>query len=531
MKKILAILSFVAVCSIAVYLLLFNNIVSANNLSQMTIYYDDQPQLIMNTDETSKALDYIKLFNLAKKIDDPSLFQAEYEVSISYENKDSKHLALDFDLEHLSLLFKDEDANLYYKVSDPEIEQLFIDPTFRAIYPSSKMPQAKLSYEDMILPPSSSETTWQYQLVNGAWDKIESADMNTSGDSFSINKASKSLKIDYNIPPKSTHLKVLQGDVEVLEAEVADGTFMPYSDEGNFTYILTSYWERDDFKGEQVIHYDVNVDLPVRFRVSKTTATAGDFITIFADYANADETLFIDQNLVSWTPSFFDNQGTKMAFIPLNYWAKIGNYSINLSSDIMQDKAIDQSSFDIRIKGKNFKKQYLYIDETIEKSTRNDDAYTQYAKYFNPARENITSEKLWEGPFIAPVEGRVSTEFGEMRYVNDALTSYRHSGIDFAVAKGTPIKAPNRGHVNLAMFLTLTGNTIVIDHGMGLFSVYFHLDALNVEKGQMVDQGDIIGKVGTTGFSTGPHLHYTTSIGKVNFDPNLLDGNDPSMPQ
>lgn len=530
MKKKFAILSFVAVCSIAVYLLFFNNIVSANKLNQMTIYYDKQPQLIMNTDDESKALDYIKLFNLAKKIEDPGLFQAEYNISISYDNKDNKHLALDFDLEHISLTFKDEDNNLYYEVKDQEIEQLFIDPNFRAIYPSSQMPHAKLTYEDMILPLSSSETTWQYKLVNDAWDKIESTDMNTSGDSFRINNASKLMTLDYDIPPKSTHLKVMQGDLQIFESEVTDATFMPYSDEGDFTYILTSSWDSDDYKGEQTISYDLTIDLPVRFRVSKSTATAGDFITIFADYVNVDEKLFIEQNLVSWTPSFFDNQGTKMAFIPLNYWAKIGNYSISLSSNIMQDNAVDETKFDIRIKGKDFKKQYLYIDESIEKSTRNDDAYAQYAKYFNPARESITSEKLWEGPFIAPVEGRVSTEFGEMRYVNDALTSYRHSGIDFAVPKGTPIKAPNRGHVNLAMFLTLTGNTIVIDHGMGLFSVYFHLDALNVEKGQTVEKGDIIGKVGTTGFSTGPHLHYTTSIGKVNFDPNLLDGYDPSMP-
>lgn len=117
-----------------------------------------------------------------------------------------------------------------------------------------------------------------------------------------------------------------------------------------------------------------------------------------------------------------------------------------------------------------------------------------------------------------------------MRYVNDALTSYRHSGTDYAVPKGTPVKALNRGRVNLSMFLTLTGNTVVIDHGFGLFTVYFHLDSLNVEKNQMVHQGDIIGTVGSTGFSTGPHLHYTTSIGKTNFDTLLLTGTDPYMP-
>ena len=176
----------------------------------------------------------------------------------------------------------------------------------------------------------------------------------------------------------------------------------------------------------------------------------------------------------------------------------------------------------IEIQKREFATQYLYIDETIASETRNDAAYEEYNLYMIPARTNTQDKALFEGLFIQPVEGRISTEFGMYRYVNDSITSYRHSGLDIAIDRGTPIMATNSGVVNLAQQLILTGNTIVIDHGLGIFSTYFHMDSLNVENGQMVTKGDIIGTVGSTGFSTGPHLHWTMSYYRTNLDPYLF---------
>jgi murein DD-endopeptidase MepM/ murein hydrolase activator NlpD len=112
-----------------------------------------------------------------------------------------------------------------------------------------------------------------------------------------------------------------------------------------------------------------------------------------------------------------------------------------------------------------------------------------------------------------PIEGRLTTDFAEIRYVNNEISSSRHSGIDLAAPTGTEVKAPNNGKVTLAMNdLLSTGNTLVIDHGMGLFTSYYHLDTITVKVGDVVEKGSIVGTVGTTGFSTGPHLHYAVSI-------------------
>jgi len=530
MKKIVGFMAISIVGILAVYFLFFKAIIPDSNINHISIALSDTSELALLTGgETEASFDqYISPLNLGKKIAPPSTFDPSHLLEIGYTDKDSISLSLQFDLVASSVIFYHTEKDTYYQVVDPEIITLFVDPVFSAIYPYSNMPNQHLYLKDHLIQQKDNETIWQYIQVNNEWAIHNTGVATTEDTTFKITDVLYAFTLEYDIAPTSTQLQVLKDDTILFETEVVDGHFMPLLEEGIFTYKIISKWETDHYKGHQTSNYIIQMDLPTRFRLSKTSATAGDFFTVYADYVNPDETLAIEQNLVSWTPSFFDDNGTKMAFIPLNYWAKTGNYKIKLTCSNQPDT---ETIFDVKIKSKNFKKQYLYINEAVEKATRNDQAYAEYNKYFNPARATITSEKLWDGPFITPLEGRVTTEFGEMRYVNDAITSYRHSGIDYAAPTGTPILAPNNGHVNLSRFLTLTGNTIVIDHGMGLFTVYFHLDSLAVKKGDLVIKGDTIGTVGSTGFSTGPHLHYTTSIGKVNFDPLLIKDSDPAVSQ
>src|SRR5690606_11087344 len=128
---------------------------------------------------------------------------------------------------------------------------------------------------------------------------------------------------------------------------------------------------------------------------------------------------------------------------------------------------------------------------SVDSSTRTDDAYTEYYKYFNPSRDISSPVKYYTEPFLLPTKGKVTTEFGEARYVNGALTNYRHAGIDIAAPKNTEVLSTNAGKVMLSMPLVLTGNSIVVDHGEGLFSVYFHLDKLHVTEGEMVERGQL----------------------------------------
>jgi len=131
------------------------------------------------------------------------------------------------------------------------------------------------------------------------------------------------------------------------------------------------------------------------------------------------------------------------------------------------------------------------------------------------------SDRHWAGPFVPPVRGTATSNFGT-RSVFNGQPRAPHAGIDYRGAIGTPIVAPNAGRVVLAEHLFLTGNTVVLDHGLGLFSIFAHLSRMDVGVGQAVVASGPIGLVGATGRVTGPHLHWSVRLAGARVDPALL---------
>jgi hypothetical protein len=125
--------------------------------------------------------------------------------------------------------------------------------------------------------------------------------------------------------------------------------------------------------------------------------------------------------------------------------------------------------------------------------------------------------RMWEPPFVTPRESRITSGFGHGRVFNGQIQS-RHTGTDFAGAVGAPVRAPARGIVALVDDFYLGGGVIYIDHGAGLVTAYLHLSSKNVAEGDVVEPGQIIGRVGATGRVTGPHLHWIVRYGSHTVD-------------
>ena len=132
------------------------------------------------------------------------------------------------------------------------------------------------------------------------------------------------------------------------------------------------------------------------------------------------------------------------------------------------------------------------------------------------------TKKLFDKTFLIPVDGRISGVYGSQRILNSKPRS-THKGIDIAAPKGTKIYAPSTGRITLIeedMFFT--GKTVIVDHGMGLISIFAHLNSIYIRPGQFVEKGMEIGEVGMSGRATGPHLHWGVYLENISVDPMAL---------
>ncbi len=136
--------------------------------------------------------------------------------------------------------------------------------------------------------------------------------------------------------------------------------------------------------------------------------------------------------------------------------------------------------------------------------------------------DRVTPERLWEGNFRIPLDGvTTGSNFGKRRILNGNPGS-PHTGMDFPAATGTPVRATQRGRVALAEELFFAGNTVVLDHGLGIYSFYGHLSEIGVKAGDALETGAVLGKVGATGRVTGPHLHWGLTVERARVNPLLL---------
>ncbi len=133
--------------------------------------------------------------------------------------------------------------------------------------------------------------------------------------------------------------------------------------------------------------------------------------------------------------------------------------------------------------------------------------------------DRVTPERLWNGTFRIPLDGvTTGSNFGKRRILNGNPRS-PHSGADFPAPTGTLVHAAQRGRVVLAEELFFAGNTVVVDHGLGIYTFYGHLSEIGVKVGDAVETGAVLGKVGATGRVTGPHLHWGLTVERARVNP------------
>lgn len=195
-----------------------------------------------------------------------------------------------------------------------------------------------------------------------------------------------------------------------------------------------------------------------------------------------------------------------------------GTYQLVISAKSRSGKAV-RGRYRIRIKKRDFGEQRITLPE--EMVELDEDTLKQVEEEGEKVKEIWTkerSDRIWRGKFIKPLDGEIISPFGVRRILND-LPRNPHSGVDLEAGMGEDIRSSNAGIVVFAGELYFSGETVIVDHGRGLYTMYFHLSRIDVEEGQRVKKGEILGLAGSTGRSTGPHLHWGVRLHDARVDP------------
>lgn len=454
---------------------------------------------------------------------------SDFTFDLIYKNNTCRTMSLDLDTK-LQKAYLTEDDNTYELNSDlynSVVNSDFLMPLMDINYNTPKLTLFKEGCNLAYIENSS----YNCKYFNGTTKQV-SLSTSDSVNALKINSGTAvNLHYSFNIKPESITENIYQNNTVIKTASLSDDKIILPSDEGSYTIELSCHWDnmdKNDFEGDAKYSFYIDNDLPVEFNVTKDTALPGDCFVVTAKNVNEGQSLSVTASFFNGEIPFIPYENYYVGIIPINAATSPGEYVVTASTTEPSTNKSVTKSFNVEVNNKYFDVQYLKVSaDTYDlQSQENIDSDTAYLL---EARSGLRPEKLWDGPFLQPVQGVVTTEYSEIRYTNDDPVPSRHSGIDLANKKGTKIMAANNGYVTMAMTLYLTGNTVVIDHGMGVFTAYCHLDNIDVAKGDYIKKGDIIGEMGTTGFSTGPHLHFTVYINGtyVNpwtfFDTDLLD--------
>lgn len=204
--------------------------------------------------------------------------------------------------------------------------------------------------------------------------------------------------------------------------------------------------------------------------------------------------------------------GYKIAFI-------VAGYHQNKNFLVRNGDDVEFSELVFKLEKIDYKKEFLSVaPEKINPPYKEQIRIKKERDEANQIYRTFTDGLLFDSKFELPIDTQITSYYGTARMFNNSLKSY-HSGTDFRAAVGKEIKAANSGIVRIAKNRYYAGNSVVIDHGSGIYTQYYHLSKINVKVGQKVQKGDIIGLSGSSGRVTGPHLHFGVMVNKIQVNP------------
>jgi len=257
----------------------------------------------------------------------------------------------------------------------------------------------------------------------------------------------------------------------------------------------------------------------IHLRLSSTTAQPGDLVLLTADAPDQIDNLAV-RALGRELPAFRIDPRTWQALVGVDLADAPREYHVIVTGRA-GEQTISATAL-LVVQPRHFPTRRLRVDPSfVEPPPAAVERIAREASELGALWKTSSATRLWQSGFLAPVADPSTGRFGA-RSVFNGEPRAPHAGEDFASPEGTVVQAPNAGRVVLAQDLYFTGNTIVLDHGLGLFSLLAHLSAFDVHVGDTVTAGEHLGSTGATGRVTGPHLHWGVRASGARVDPQSL---------
>ena len=254
--------------------------------------------------------------------------------------------------------------------------------------------------------------------------------------------------------------------------------------------------------------------------LSPATIKQGQTLTVFVESANPLKRLSIEafgQKHTVYRVWHKAHNILYRVFLGVKVNQKPGTYKIIAKAVDNRNEPLEIYA-NLEVRAGNYKVQRIQLPKKKRKLL-NGNALREEGKILGSRFREKDKKVYFASHFLVPVNGRLSSHFGSRRQYNGDEFSSFHKGIDIAKPRGTSVKAANGGRVSLVAPMKSNGKIILINHGHGVTSIYSHLNAFLVKEGDWVKKGEVIAKVGSTGISSGPHLHFGISVNNVRVDP------------
>ena len=240
--------------------------------------------------------------------------------------------------------------------------------------------------------------------------------------------------------------------------------------------------------------------------VTPATVLQGGVIRVRS--AGADQTATMNGRVIRLFPQA---DGHSLGLMPIAALEKPGVYDLQV---IAKDGNIVQTA-GVTVRDAHFRSQNIVLNEQLSE-LKPAPGETEEATAF---RNAVSDDRYWTEPLTAPVSGCITSPFGVRRLHNGKVTGDYHAGVDQRSPAGGPIRAATGGVVKIVREWRLHGNTVAIDHGQGVETIYLHMSKFATTEGAAVRAGDVIGYIGSTGRSTGPHLHWSMYVNGIPVNP------------